>query len=612
MLVPEITTLERFQAAHSREALANLLDIKHQHLTYLLYVKKDAGKYATFSIPKRSGGTREIRAPIKELKSLQRRLANRLQNCISDVSRITGRENQSSHGFCPNKSILTNASAHRNKRYVLNLDLQDFFPTITGQRIRGFLINDRNFKFHRDVATTIAHIACVDGVLPQGSPCSPVISNLIAGILDSHLSRLAQKNGCHYTRYADDITFSTNKKEFPSQIGFLDKSTSDKWVLGKELRRLVALCGFVINDGKTRMQCKNSRQQVTGLVVNEKVNVTSEYRHLVRAYVFSLVNRGSYKIRSTLKGGDGNEIVSEKDGTPEQLHGMLGFIHSVDSVFRTELKNNPHNHLPPYQLSGKTTPDPLPLRNLTIYRKFLLYTRFYRTTTPLVVCEGKTDIVYISSAVHQSKAVFPQLIKKNDAGKDILAFQFFKYDRKHKKKEHVYMPNFSTAAILGVASGGGPNLSNLIRTYHKESKKFQSPCGDKPVVFVVDNDSGATEVLKAIKDCSGKACDRDDPFIHVFGNLYVVLVPRNGLDKMDTEGLFSPLDLAKGHNGKTFDFSKDADSSTSVGKAPFAFEFVAPKAKELDWTGFHPLLANIIAAFDHYKGTMAAIVPSPP
>ncbi|RKF50874.1 hypothetical protein BCY88_01495 [Paraburkholderia fungorum] len=81
---------------------------------------------------------------------------------------------------------------------------------------------------------------------------------------------------------------------------------------------------------------------------------------------------------------------------------------------------------------------------------------------------------------------------------------------------------------------------------------------------------------------------------------------------MDTEGLFSPLDLAKGHNGKTFDFSKDADSSTSVGKAPFAFEFVAPKAKELDWTGFHPLLANIIAAFDHYKGTMAAIVPSPP
>jgi RNA-directed DNA polymerase len=446
-------------------------------------------------------------------------------------------------------------------------------------------------------------------VLPQGSPCSPVISNLIAGILDSHLSRLAQKNGCHYTRYADDITFSTNKKEFPHQLGFRDKSAADEWILGNELRRLIALCGFVINEAKTRMQYKNSRQQVTGLVVNEKVNVTAEYRHLVRAYVFSLVNRGNYKIRSLFKDENGNESISEKYGTSEQLHGMLGFIHSVDSVFRTELKDNSYNHLPPYQLSGKTTPDPLPLRNLTIYRKFLLYTRFYRTTVPLIVCEGKTDIVYISNAVHQSKIAFPQFIKKNNAGKDVLAFQFFKYDRKHKKKAHVYMPNFSTAGILGVASGGGPNLNNLIRAYHKESKKFQSPCGDKPVVFIVDNDSGATEVLKAIKDCSGKPCDRDDPFIHVFENLYVVLVPRDGLDKRDTEGLFSPADLAKGHNGKKFDFSKDADNSISVGKAQFAFEFVALKAKELDWTGFYPLLANISAAFDHYKGTAVAVVP---
>ena len=214
---------------------------------------------------------------------------------------------------------------------------------------------------------------------------------------------------------------------------------------------------------------QNSRQQVTGLVVNKKVNVTAEYRHLVRAYVFSLVNRGSYKIKTKSKDDNGNEFLSEKDGTPEQLHGMLGFIHSVDSVFRTELKDNPHNHLPPYQLSGKTTPDPLPLRNLTIYRKFcstLAFTELLRHWW----FARETDIVYISNAVHQSKTMFPNLVKKNDSGKDILSFQFFKYDRKHKKKEQVYMPNFSTAAILGVASGGGPNLNNLIRSYHKESK----------------------------------------------------------------------------------------------------------------------------------------------
>jgi RNA-directed DNA polymerase len=174
------------------------------------------------------------------------------------------------------------------------------------------------------------------------------------------------------------------------------------------------------------------------------------------------------------------------------------------------------------------------------------------------------------------------------------------------------MPNFSTAAILGVASGGGPNLGNLVRAYYKEAGKFQSACGDQPVVFVVDNDSGAKEVLRAITDCSSRPCGRDDPFIHVFANLYVVLVPRGGEETQDTEGLFSPHDLAKGLNGKKFDFSKDADGLTTVGKAQFAFEFVKPNAIELDWTGFHPLLANINAAFEHYKNERDALMPASP
>jgi RNA-directed DNA polymerase len=214
------TTLDSFQAATSRAALAALLEIKHKDLTYLLYVKTDAQKYSAFSIRKKSGGTREIHAPIKQVKSLQRRLADRLEQCLADVQKKTGKSNSASHGFRPGKSILTNASVHRNKRHILNLDLKDFFPTISGKRIRGFLIRDQHFKFHKDVATTIAHIACLDGKLPQGSPCSPIISNLIAGILDFHLSRLAKNHGCLYTRYADDITFSTNEKNFPKAIAF--------------------------------------------------------------------------------------------------------------------------------------------------------------------------------------------------------------------------------------------------------------------------------------------------------------------------------------------------------------------------------------------------------
>ncbi|WP_081087743.1 reverse transcriptase domain-containing protein [Burkholderia stagnalis] len=128
---------------------------------------------------------------MKKVKSLQRKLADRLEQCLTLIEGTTGLTNPSSHGFRRGKSILTNAATHRNRRFVFNVDLQDFFPSITGKRIRGLLIKDRKFGFHKDVATTIAHIACHNGELPQGGPCSPVISNMIASVLDFHLSRLA-------------------------------------------------------------------------------------------------------------------------------------------------------------------------------------------------------------------------------------------------------------------------------------------------------------------------------------------------------------------------------------------------------------------------------------
>jgi len=597
---PPKTTLERFQAATSRAALAKLLDIEHKILTYLLYVKKDANKYSTFSIPKKSGGTREINAPIPQVKSLQRELATKLEQCLVDIQNATGRVNSASHGFRPGKSILTNASVHRNKRYVLNLDLKDFFPTITGERIRGFLIKDKNFHFDKDVATAIAHIACLDGKLPQGSPCSPVISNLIAGILDFHLSRLAKNYGCLYTRYADDITFSTNKKDFPSAIALRDDTDEHRWKLGRQLLGLIKKSGFSVNEEKTRMQYKTSRQQVTGLVVNKKINVASEYRHLVRAYVFSLVNHGKYTIEKAAKGEDGKIKVESQEGTEAQLHGMLGFIHAVDSVFRTHAKENPHNY------PGLLLDDKKPTGNLTIYRRFLLYTRFYANSIPLIVCEGKTDGVYLSNAVHQSKTSFPSLIKKDAKGKEVLSFQLLKYARKHKKKNRVYLPNFSTISILGGSSGGGANLGGLIRAYHTDLKRFKAPIGKSPVIFVVDNDSGGKTVFKAIKDLLKINILGNEPFVHLFANLYVVPMPLGGFAERSVEDLFSKIDIAKGLNGKPFDFSKDNDTSTSVGKAGFAYNFVAKKAHELDWTGFHPLLANICAALDDYHAVTSA------
>ena len=113
---------------------------------------------------------------------------------------------------------MTNAYIHKRRRYVLNLDLEDFFPSFNFGRVRGFFIKDKHFALHERVETIIAQIACHDNELPQGSPCSPVISNLIAHLLDVRLARLAKAHKCTYSRYADDITFSTNRKEFPSDL----------------------------------------------------------------------------------------------------------------------------------------------------------------------------------------------------------------------------------------------------------------------------------------------------------------------------------------------------------------------------------------------------------
>src|SRR5262249_16793586 len=122
------------------------------------------------------------------------------------------------HGFKRKRDIRSNARQHRHRRWVFNIDLEDFFPSINFGRVRGFFIKNRDFALHEEVATVIAQIACHDNSLPQGSPCSPVISNLVAHLLDMRLVKLASTNGCTYSRYADDLTFSTNKKEFPADV----------------------------------------------------------------------------------------------------------------------------------------------------------------------------------------------------------------------------------------------------------------------------------------------------------------------------------------------------------------------------------------------------------
>jgi hypothetical protein len=182
-----MSRLKNLKSAVTLGDLAGLLQFKPSRLSYILYKQPTPSKYTTFEIPKRKGGIRTIKAPFPPLKLVQQRLSILLQDCVDEINKAKNGEDRIAHGFKRKRSIITNARQHRNRRYVFNIDLEGFFPAINFGRVRGYFIKDKSFTLAERVATVIAQIACHENALPQGSPCSPVISNLIAHALDIHL-----------------------------------------------------------------------------------------------------------------------------------------------------------------------------------------------------------------------------------------------------------------------------------------------------------------------------------------------------------------------------------------------------------------------------------------
>ena len=172
---------------------------------------------------------------------------------------------------------------HQRQRLVLKLDLANFFPSIHFGRVQG-LFMAHPFKYPEEVATLLAHVCCHENELPQGAPTSPVVSNYICRRLDQELGDLANEERCFFSRYADDLTFSTDRSTFPSAwVGF----TSDgSLVLEPKLRGLIESNGFALNETKIRFMRRTQRQRVTGLVINKKPNVSSDYVRSLRNVLY--------------------------------------------------------------------------------------------------------------------------------------------------------------------------------------------------------------------------------------------------------------------------------------------------------------------------------------
>ena len=272
--------IDQFQAMQSKREVADVLEIDYFRLFYRVHKIPDAKKYTRFEIPKKGGTFREIFAPDKRLKQVQTRLNQILQERYKPKKAV--------HGFVKKKgnrkrNIVTNAKRHAGQRYVFNLDLKDFFPTIHFGRIRG-IFKAYPFDFNLEIATFLAQICCYKKHLPQGAPTSPILSNFVCAKMDYQLSQLARINGCYYTRYADDITFSTSQNDFPSDIAICEGRDSISNVdVGPELERIINGNGFEINYAKVGLQYNFQRQVVTGLTVNKFPNVNRKFLRQLRA-----------------------------------------------------------------------------------------------------------------------------------------------------------------------------------------------------------------------------------------------------------------------------------------------------------------------------------------
>jgi len=329
-----MTALEKLKKTTSLSDLAILLGYKPKALSYVLYKIPSDNKYIEFTIPKKNGGERRIKAPVDQLKTLQKRLAELLNKCFEEICIKSKHKRSLSHGFRKKHSIITNAIKHKNKRHVFNADLQDFFPSMNFGRVRGFLIKNAHFELDPKVATVIAQIACHDNELPQGRPCSPIISNLIGHLLDIRMANLAKKAKCTYSRYADDLTFSTNRKEFPERIAIKKNESDNEWVSGKALKKEIEKVGFKINERKTSLQHKTARQIATGLVVNKKVNIKREYYKLARSMCHALFQSDAFYIKSKLipePAISGNGKTSEAS-SPDSAETPLEGSHSEKNV----------------------------------------------------------------------------------------------------------------------------------------------------------------------------------------------------------------------------------------------------------------------------------------
>ncbi|MBH8566540.1 RNA-directed DNA polymerase [Nostoc sp. CENA67] len=314
---------KKFKELKSARDVAQILKVPYNYLIYYIYRTSENSKYQTFNLEKKSGGYRTIHCPNNSLEILQRKLSQVLYSVYNPKPCV--------HGFAANRSIVTNAKVHTRKKFVLNIDIKDFFDAINFGRVRSLFIA-KPYQLNKEVATILAQICCFKNKLPQGAPTSPIVSNLICAKMDKELQNFAKENGIFYTRYADDITFSINRENLPSGLVSSYSKGFSKVILGDELRSIIENNGFQINESKVRLAYINQRQEATGLVVNKGVNINRKCIRNLYGTLHAWEKFGLEQAQKTYIFEYAIKPVSPNNKVPPFLDSLRGKIEFIGSV----------------------------------------------------------------------------------------------------------------------------------------------------------------------------------------------------------------------------------------------------------------------------------------
>ena len=300
---PEELAKNKLPLAATAAELAAHMKLPLGQLRYLAFSREvsTTSHYHRFTIPKRTGGERLISAPHKKLKAAQHWILEKVLEPLALA--------EQAHGFVPGRSTVSNAVPHVGSAIVVNVDLRDFFPTVTYKRVKGLF---RKLGYSEEVAVVLALLCSepevtetmLDGTryfvargarrLPQGAPTSPAITNVLCRRLDRRIGGWAKKHGYTYTRYADDLTVSAKDKT--ARVG----------AMLQFLRHVTAAEGFAIHPDKVRVVRKGRRQEVTGVVVNERPGVPRDELRKFRALLHHIDKDGP----AGKKWGNGGDVLA--------------------------------------------------------------------------------------------------------------------------------------------------------------------------------------------------------------------------------------------------------------------------------------------------------------